>query len=170
MTKIKYQGFKKIKNFKSLYKDLNSILAKNNEILNSQKNTYKNNYSRKLLTKLKKYNFLRIIGMGGSILGTKAIFDFLKKKVKKKVLFYDDLDENIELNKNNKKFLNIIVSKSGNTLETITNTNLLTENKSKNLFIVEKNNSYLRNLAIKLKSDIIDHNNFIGGRYSVLFG
>ena len=83
MTKIKYQGFKKIKNFKSLYKDLNSILAKNNEILNSQKNTYKNNYSRKLLTKLKKYNFLRIIGMGGSILGTKAIFDFLKKKVKK---------------------------------------------------------------------------------------
>jgi glucose-6-phosphate isomerase len=36
------------------------------------------------------------------------------------------------------------------------------------LFVTENRKSYLRTLASKLKSEIIDHNNFIGGRYSVL--
>ena len=38
----------------------------------------------------------------------------------------------------------------------------------KNIFITENKKSYLRTLAEKLKAEIIDHNNFIGGRYSVL--
>ena len=37
-----------------------------------------------------------------------------------------------------------------------------------NIFITENKKSYLYLLAEKLKSDIIHHNNFIGGRYSVL--
>ena len=36
------------------------------------------------------------------------------------------------------------------------------------MFITENKKSYLRTLALKLKSEIIEHNNFIGGRYSVL--
>ena len=36
------------------------------------------------------------------------------------------------------------------------------------MFITENRKSYLRTLALKLKSEIIEHNNFIGGRYSVL--
>ncbi len=40
--------------------------------------------------------------------------------------------------------------------------------KSHNLFITENKKSYLTNLALKLKADIIYHNDFIGGRYSVL--
>ena len=40
--------------------------------------------------------------------------------------------------------------------------------KDKNIFITENKNSYLFHLAEKLKADIIHHNNFIGGRYSVL--
>ena len=67
-----------------------------------------------------------------------------------------------------KKSLNIIISKSGNTLETIFNANVLIKKKDKNIFITENKNNYLKNLANQLKSEIIEHKNFIGGRYSVL--
>ena len=62
----------------------------------------------------------------------------------------------------------MIVSKSGNTIETIVNFNTLIKKKDKNLIITENKNSYLRQLGNKLKCEIIDHNNYIGGRYSVL--
>ena len=40
--------------------------------------------------------------MGGSILGAKAIYDFLKHKTKKNFIFIDNLDENYLKNiKNN---------------------------------------------------------------------
>ena len=61
-----------------------------------------------------------------------------------------------------------MVSKSGNTIETIVNANILIKKKDKNIFITENKKSYLYLLAEKLKSEIIDHNNYIGGRYSVL--
>jgi len=64
--------------------------------------------------------------------------------------------------------LNLIISKSGNTLETISNVNVLINKKEKNIFITEKKKSYLTSLANELKAEIIDHNNYIGGRYSVL--
>jgi glucose-6-phosphate isomerase len=70
--------------------------------------------------------------------------------------------------KKEKKYTNIVVSKSGNTVETITNSNIFIKNKEKNIFITENKNSYLFQLANKLKAEIIHHNNFIGGRYSVL--
>ena len=104
--------------------------------------------------------------MGGSILGMKAIYNFLKKKIRNKIYFVDNLD--IKIKDKSAKPVNIIISKSGNTLETIVNSNLIIKKNKKNIFITEKKNSYLRELAIKLKAEIIDHNNFIGGRYSVL--
>ena len=64
--------------------------------------------------------------------------------------------------------MNLIVSKSGNTLETIINSNIFINKKDKNIFITENNNNYLYKLAEKLKAKIVHHNNFIGGRYSVL--
>ena len=67
-----------------------------------------------------------------------------------------------------KNSINLIISKSGNTLETIINANLLLKNEDKNLFITENKKSYLFLMAKKLKAEIIYHNNFIGGRYSVL--
>ena len=103
--------------------------------------------------------------MGGSILGTKALYNFLKYKIKKKIIFHDNLESNLIINKKN---INLITSKSGNTLETITNANILIKKNQKNIFITESQSSYLRSLALKIKADIVDHNNFIGGRYSVL--
>ena len=40
------------------------------------------------------------------------------------------------------KATNIIVSKSGNTLETVLNSNLIINKKNKNIFITENKNSY----------------------------
>ena len=144
-------------------KNLNLILNSNNEVINSLKPDFKLNYKSK---KIKKNLHLRIIGVGGSILGAKAIYNFLKKKIKRKVYFIDNL--NNQSRKNKKKFTNLIISKSGNTVETIVNSNILIKKKDENLFITENKNSYLTILAQKMKSEIIHHNNYIGGRYSVL--
>ena len=104
--------------------------------------------------------------MGGSTLGTQAIYDFLKFKIKKNFFFIDNLKSSQK--KEKKKFTNLIISKSGNTIETIINANILIKNKERNIFITENKQSYLKLLANKLKAEIIQHNNFIGGRYSVL--
>ena len=105
--------------------------------------------------------------MGGSSLGTQAIYSFLKHKVKKSFTFIDDLSSQPENNRS-KKHLNLIVSKSGNTIETIINSNIYVGKKDKNIFITENKKNYLYLLGNKLKAEIIHHNNFIGGRYSVL--
>ena len=162
---IKYKNFNYKFSNKKIKKDLQKLLSEGNEVIKSLKPNYRYQYSKKLIDKNKKEKILKIIGMGGSILGTKAIHDFLKYKIKKKVIFYDNLESNLKINN---KSTNLIVSKSGNTLETIVNANIIIQKNQKNIFITESQNSYLRSLALKIKAEIIDHNNFIGGRYSVL--
>ena len=98
----------------------------------------------------------------------KAIYSFLNHKIRKKIHFIDNLKTKYKKISKSKKLLNIVISKSGNTVETILNSNLLIRKKDKNIFLTENNPNYLRNLAQKMKAEIIDHNNFIGGRYSVL--
>ena len=48
---------------------------------------------KKDIKKFKKYKKIVLIGMGGSILGSKAIYSFFKKKIKIQVHFFDNLDE-----------------------------------------------------------------------------
>jgi len=166
---IEFKCFQKKRNSNLIKKNLSLLInQKNNEVINSLKLNYKYSYSKKFLNNLKKkYKKIRLIGMGGSILGTKAIFNFLDFKSKKKLYFFDNLNPKIN-NYKDQKFLNLIISKSGNTLETIANSNILIKKKDKNIFITENKQSYLKLLAEKLKSDVVSHNNFIGGRYSVL--
>jgi len=165
---IRFKNFKFNKDDKKIKKDLKNLLNKKSEIIRSLTPNYKYAYSKKLINKIKTKTPVKIIGMGGSILGSQAIYDFLKYKIKKKFIFYNNLQSNIKSLKNEKKSINIIISKSGNTLETISNANILIKKEQKNIFITESNNSYLRKLAQQLKAEIINHNNFIGGRYSVL--
>ena len=166
---LKFFNFKKKISSSIVKKELRLILSdKENQVINSLKLSYKYSYSNKFLNKFKnKFSSIRLIGMGGSILGTKAIYSFLNSQIKKKIFFFDNL---LPLLKKEKKsnFLNIIISKSGNTLETISNTNNIVKKNQRNIFITENSNNYLRNLANQLKAEIVDHNNFIGGRYSVL--
>ena len=166
LKEIDFKEFNLKKNL-SLKKKLNKILNKKNSVIESLGKNYKNSYDKKLLNKYKKSLNFRVIGMGGSILGTQAIYDFLRHKIKRKFEFINNLDSSLK-NKIKKKYTNLIVSKSGNTIETITNVNLFVKKKDRNIFITENKKSYLFLLANKLKSEIVHHNNFIGGRYSVL--
>ena len=164
---ISFKNFKLKNKNQKLKQKLISILSEENEVINSLKKSYKNNYTKKLIKKFKNSKNFRLIGMGGSILGTNTIYEFLKYKIKKNFIFVDNLQAK-ENKSEKKKFTNLIVSKSGNTLETIVNTNLYLKKKDKNIFLTENKNNYLYLLAQKLKSEIVHHNNFIGGRYSVL--
>ena len=166
LKQIDFKEFNLKKNL-SLKKKLNKILNKKNYVIESLSKNYKNSYDKKLLNKYKKSLNFRVIGMGGSILGTQAIYNFLRHKIKKKFEFINNLDTSLK-HKTGKKYVNLIVSKSGNTIETIANVNLFVKKKDRNIFITENKKSYLFLLANKLKSEIVHHNNFIGGRYSVL--
>jgi len=165
---IRYRNFSIKNNLTNIKKDLKLLLSQNIGALKSLKNSFKYNYSKNLVKKLKKISNVRIIGMGGSNLGAEAIYNFLGDKVKKNFIFTNNLTNNQKLFNNKKNILNLVISKSGNTLETISNVNILIKKSDQNVFITEKKDSYLKNLAKKLKAEIIEHKNFIGGRYSVL--
>ena len=165
-SNIKFKNFnitkiKKIKNFKK------EMWFKKIKLLESLKTSYKYSYSKKQIRKISKGKNFRLIGMGGSTLGTETIYQFLNHKVKKKFIFINNLNSKIKDEEKKIKATNIIISKSGNTLETIANSNLLIKG-NKNIFITENKKSHLSNLANILKAEIIEHKNYIGGRYSVL--
>ena len=167
-TRIFFKNFKTKKVKSSLVrKKLTTLIKEKNEILKSLSKDYKNNYNHKNIKKFKKSLDCRVIGMGGSSLGAKAIYDFLRYKIKKRFFFIDNLKIN-NLEKKRKNHNNLIISKSGNTIETIVNVNLLIKKQDQNILITENKKNYLNLLAEKLKADIIHHNDFIGGRYSVL--
>ena len=161
-----FKDFKKKRRNKVLQKYLKQLVSSNNEIIKSFTGDYKYSYTRHVLSKLKKYKYIRIFGMGGSSLGANAIYDFLKFKIKRDFYFLSNL-KNIKFT-SKKSFLNLIISKSGNTTETVVNSNIHISNKDKNVIITENKINTLRKISYKLKAEVIDHNNFIGGRYSVL--
>ena len=164
---IKFLNFKEKKNSLVVKKKLKLLLQNKDAVILSLSKNYNNSFDKKDIKRYRKSSNFRIIGMGGSTLGSQAIYDFLNHKIKKNFTFINNLDANKKKQKE-KKYTNIIVSKSGNTVETIANSNILIKKKEKNIFITENKNSYLFQLAHKLKAEIIHHNNFIGGRYSVL--
>ena len=157
----------KIKKFQ-ISKKLKLLLNQNNRILSTLRPEYKYSYNNRIISKFKKSSSFTLIGMGGSILGAQAIYDFLKYKIKKNFLFINNIDSNLITRHKKKNNVNLIISKSGNTLETIVNANMFIKKKDKNIFITELTNNYLLNLGKKIKAEIIEHRNYIGGRYSVL--
>ena len=163
---VSFKGFIKKKKNKSLQKYLKELISSEDEVITSLTNEYKYSYTKKFLKKFKKFKFIRIFGMGGSSLGAHGIYDFLKHKIKSDFFFISNL-RNIKFHPK-KKYLNLIISKSGNTLETIVNSNIYIKKNEKNIFITENKRSILKDIGLKLKNEIIDHNNYIGGRYSVL--
>jgi len=170
------------KSIKDLSRRYHSIFIDTVKDLNNPKKTlnvlnknYKFNFKLKDLKKFKNFKKIAIIGMGGSILGAQAIYSFLEKKIKKKIYFIDDIDEkkisNLKKNENLSMILFIIISKSGNTVETLSNTfslNIIKKNAKNIILISEKKNNYLFSLSKKFNLFHVEHKNFIGGRYSVL--
>ena len=149
--------------------------------LDSEKNTFHLlskkfilDFNKINLKKFLKYKTVVVIGMGGSVLGANAIYSFLKHKIEKNFIFIDNLDQlqikDIKKKINLKKNLFIIISKSGNTIETLINSNLFKENiNSQNTIIITKQEKSLLSVFAKNKKILhINHKDYIGGRYSVL--
>ena len=158
------------------------ISAKNviNELMRDNNNLFKSflldsNYHFKFqeIKDFKKFQMVIVIGMGGSILGAKAIYSFLKHKIKKEFIFIDNLDEgalkNVKKKYNLSKSLFLVVSKSGNTNETIINLSYFKSflKKSNTIVVAENRNNFLHGFARNKEFNFIKHNPFIGGRYSV---
>ena len=170
---LKTKNFNKInKAFKLLKSDIKSFKI---PFLQSFEKNYDFDFDNKIIRKFSKYENIVIIGMGGSILGTKAIYNFFKNNINKKIFFFDNLDKELQINYkkniNPKKTCFIIISKSGNTLETLINLNLVFSKnllKNKLVIISEIKNSSLMNIADKYNAEVIEYKNFIGGRYSVM--
>ena len=101
---IFFKNFKKKKKLSTLKKKLNSILKENNNIIQSLSSNYRDSFDKKKIGRFKKFLNYRIIGMGGSSLGTQAIYDFLNHKIKKNFSFLDNLQPNLKNNEKKKIF------------------------------------------------------------------
>jgi glucose-6-phosphate isomerase len=163
---------------KKFFDILNSItfnLDSSKSEINSLGNKFKFNFRIKDLNRFKKFNTVVIVGMGGSILGSEAIYFFLKKRIKKDFIFLNNIDEDelqrIKSKQKLSKILFIIISKSGNTIETLSNIRALKiiKKRCKNIIIIsEKKQNPLYLLSKKMEIFHIEHKSYIGGRYSVL--
>jgi len=173
------KNIKKINKYKKLFNQVSSDILKNIDITKNTFNVFsdkfKLNFSTNELSKFKKYRNIVLIGMGGSILCSEAIKDFLTHKIKKKVFFFNDINPELiyqtKKKINLKKTLFIIISKSGSTIETLSNflsLKIIKKNSKNIILISEKKNNFLFNLSKKLNLFYIEHKDYIGGRYSVL--
>ena len=82
-TGIFFKNFDLKKNTSIVKKKLNFIFKKNDPLIQSLGKNYKDSFNKKDLQKFDKFKKLRVIGMGGSSLGANAIYNFLKKSIKK---------------------------------------------------------------------------------------
>ncbi len=173
-NKKKFQK-KTVENFNKLIININKDISNSSKTLNILNTKFKFNFKIKELKRFKKFHTVALIGMGGSILGAAAIYDFLKLKIKKKLYFFDNLDQDsirdIKQKENLNKVLFLIISKSGNTIETLSNAFSLgaIKKNSKNVIVIaERKNNLLFSLSKKLNLFYIEHKKHVGGRYSVL--
>ena len=163
------------KDYKKLEKEIIEDINNSSKTLNVLNKNYKFNFTTNDIKNFKKFKTIAIIGMGGSILGAESIYNFLEIKIKKKIYFFDDLDPKknsyFKKKENLKKVLFIIISKSGNTIETLSNflnIKVLKKNSKNIIVISEKKNSSLYLIAKKFNIFYVEHKKNIGGRYSVL--
>ena len=162
---------------KNYFSVIENILKNSNfqqDELYSLTKHFKYSFNFRDLKKFNKFKTIVIIGMGGSILGSEAIYFFLKDKIKKNFLFFNDINEykieKLKKKNNLNKILFIVISKSGKTIETLSNLlalKIIKKNSKNILLISEKNKNPLYLLSKKFSLHHIPHKKYIGGRYSV---
>ena len=183
---MKINSFNFLKNNSITYKNnlrkcseifKNLLYNKENFFLNTLSEDYqKSLFLKRIFLKKRIHKNILIIGMGGSVLGTKMLSSFFG--LDKNYYFLDSLNistVNDFIKKDLSKFSIFIISKSGQTLETLTNCNIILNNFkkrkkkiSKNFIIISERNSVLHNFAIKNNILFFEHNVNLSGRYSVL--
>ena len=183
---MKINSFNFLKNNSKIYKNnlrkcseifKNLFNIKENFFFNTLSEQYqKNLFLKKIVLKKKLHKNILIVGMGGSVLGTKMLSSFFG--LDKNYYFLDSLNNsavNDLIRKDLSKFSIFIISKSGQTLETLTNCNIILNNFkkrkkeiSKNFIIISERNSILFKFAKKNNILFFEHNIKLSGRYSVL--
>ena len=163
------------KNFSIIIKKLNKDIFEKNKTINIFNKNFKLNFNINDLKRFDKYKNIAVIGMGGSILGLEAIELFLIKKIKKRVHFFDNIDiekvAKFKKEQNYEKTLFLIISKSGDTIETLSNffsLNVIKKNAKNIIIISEKKNNSLFEISKKYNFFYVEHKPYVGGRYSVL--
>lgn len=129
----------------------------------------------------KKYAFAKniiLIGIGGSNLGTKAVWNFLKTTTTKKIIYLDTINENklnnLVLNKlkyTDKNTCVIVIGKSGKTTETIVNFEIVLKilpHLKKNTVIISDKKGLFTKQAESKNFDVLIIPKKVGGRFSVL--
>ena len=127
-----------------------------NQFFNLFNNDRNPNINFNDLNRFKKFKNVVLIGMGGSILGSEAIYNFLRNSIKKKFYFLNNLDIhkilNLKKKISSKDTLFIVISKSGNTIETLSNffyLDILKKNSKNIIIISKKKNNILFNISKK---------------------
>jgi len=155
---------------------INEFKTNENEILQSFTGSYQSKI-RNIRQSIKLKNKKKVvIGLGGSSSGAKALSFFLNDDI----VYFDNLDfsylKNFFKNNDISNFVFFIISKSGDTFETLAILNLLIqESKKANhdilnslVIITEDKESYLKTFASENKVQFVPHNPKIGGRFSIL--
>jgi len=165
-------------NFHSIIKDheLFEALLKERDSIGYYNLIHQDTSKFKAYAETVKQSNIVIIGIGGSTLGTSAIYDFLKhsKKLSKQLIFLettDPLDVNAKLNSLNlEDTLFIVISKSGTTVETISifkYLHTLTAIDKNNCLIITEHDSKLNTYAKKHDIQTFEIPKNVGGRFSV---
>ena len=84
---------KKSKEFSNLLLLLKNELKNKKKTINVLDQDFQFNFKFSQLRKFLKFKKIAIIGMGGSILGAESIYYLFKRKIKKKVYFFNDINE-----------------------------------------------------------------------------
>jgi len=133
------------------------------------------NLLNEILPLKNKFTDVVVVGIGGSILGVQMLHEILYKDSQKtpKFHFIDSIDPNLiasfEKPLKNKKTLFVFVSKSGNTLETVTAFSLISPlHKPEQIIVITENkNGLLHQYAKKKNIRIFEMPKYVCGRYSI---
>lgn len=125
------------------------------------------------------YDTVLVLGTGGSSLGSKALCSLKYCEGTRKIYFIDNIDSDYFLHTISKiepqKCIVLVISKSGNTPETLMQFSCLMQHwekhninwKAQCLCITEQSDNALRHLATAYEIPVFDHPNDVGGRFSV---
>ena len=181
---IRFKHYSNIKTKINKKKSFEKVIENNLNLITHEINLKKNaiftlgkkfkiNFSIKDLKSYKKFSKIVIIGMGGSILGAQAVYDFFKTKIKKQIFFVNNLEASLlkEINTNcsKKNTLFILISKSGNTIETLSSINTLNKDviDKKNAIVITTNETnQLLNFAKskKIKVNLVHNDSAIDSK------
>lgn len=130
----------------------------------------------KLAKKIALFEKILVLGVGGSSLGAKTLASL---KNQNKLEFLESIDpttiKNCLDSINLEKTFFLVISKSGETIETICQTLIIIEkfkkNKIKNfhnkfLFVTQSQDNSIAKIASEIGAEIVNHPSNIGGRYS----